>query len=322
MKALLICENLIKDITNEGRVWGRVHSVFKNACNINTDRHLITLLGREKVMAPMSVMVDDNVDFQKLGIARGSYFEFRQDEIKCNGQNILISLDDTPGWFPGVVSEFTYCAEQELLENIKIMELELNNYGKPYGISPLVGILITDIPGLYLSSLRICAPDKNYEFLRCGFIHFMQTVITGDMEKVADAAKGVIGFGPGLTPAMDDFICGMMIALIYLGNYYKMDTSLIYEFNGWLISQGLSRTTMISAEMLKHAALGETNQAVRELIQAILRRPGEGNIAKAMINTVALGETSGSDTAFGIYVGCKILANSRYRGEWSNVSVC
>lgn len=324
MKALSICEKLMKAIVSKKITKGRVHSVFNNACNIETEHEFVTLLSRGKGMVPMGVLVDgrEQVDFKKLNITQNMTFNFCVNGISSNEENIFISLEDAQLWFPGVMEIFPDCPEEEVLKNIKAVEMGLNTYGRLYGISPLVGLLDKEMPDIELSALHVFSPDKSFEFIGQRFINFMKTLAKGDIEGITEAAEGVIGFGPGLTPAMDDFICGIMISFIYLGYYYRLDISRIYEFNRRLISGGLSKTTRVSSEMLRHSAAGEANQAVRTLIQAIVNHHNEKNIIKALLSTIDLGETSGSDMALGIYTGCKIMTNPKYRGEWLNETMC
>lgn len=318
MKALFICENLIKAITSKEIIKGRVHSVFSKACNIETEHNLITLLSPEKQMSPMSVIVDlgTKVNFRKLNLTQNLEFNFSVNGISCREKNICISLDYSKIWSSGPKSVRLDGLDKGILENIKIMENGLNTYGKLHGAGPLISMLNEELPELELSALKVDSPDKHFEFTRDRFLDFIQDLTKGNVDKIAERAERIIGFGPGLTPSMDDFICGLMISFIFLGAYYRLDLSSIFNFNQKLISQSLDKTTRVSSEMLKHAAVGETNQAVKELMRAILSYPNEEKIVKALVNTIELGETSGSDTVLGIYAGCKIMTNSKYRGEW------
>jgi hypothetical protein len=271
-------------------------------------------------MAPMSVIVDicEQVSFNKLNIIPNLNFYFNVNDIICFERDIFIELDNVKRWCPGIITSPSTLSEEDILENIKIMENALNLYGKLYGLGPLINILSSELEDLKLSFFQKCCSDKKYEFIRYRFIRFIQTVAESDEKNVAEAAEKIIGFGQGLTPSMDDFISGLMVSLIYLGSFYKLDTSQIYNFNKELISKGINKTTKVSSEMLKHSCVGETNEAVRELMQVLLHVIDREKIIMALIKTINFGETSGSDTALGIYVGCKILTNLNYRREWLN----
>ena len=137
-------------------------------------------------------------------------------------------------------------------------------------MGPLVNMLYSKLPELKLVPFYECTFDKSFEFIKDRFMNFIQGVIKADMDEIGCIAERVIGFGCGLTPSMDDFISGLMTAYIYMGSYYKLNCKHIYEFNSKLISLGLHKTTRVSSEMLKHSSVGEINEAVRNLMAAIL----------------------------------------------------
>jgi hypothetical protein len=323
LRALCICENLLDAIVREEIVQGQVHSVFNNACNIETEHNFITLLCEGKTMAPMSVIVgnEQGVNFKDLKITQNSLIHFNVNGFQCGEKNLFISLYGVEKWFPGIILKPLNLLENQLLENIKILETGLLFKGKLYGIGPLISMLSVELPDLGLVHFQTYSWDKSFEFIKYRFLNFTHALITGDMDCINETAKNIIGFGPGLTPAMDDFISGLMISFIYLGNYYKLNLSKIYEFNSKIISKGLKKTTRVSSEMLKHSSIGETNQWVTQLMEELLKPNNKGNIMKALLNIIGYGETSGTDTAFGIYVGSKIFTSLKYRRSWLNESL-
>jgi len=330
VKGLFICKNLQKIILKGGKLQGHVHSVFRNACNIECDELFITLLTKGKKMSPMSVIVGgvEQVDFIDLNITKGLIFELSENKIYCTQKNLFISMNNAKKWSPRSENNASECSENQLLENIKIIEQGLKTIGKHYGMGPLVNMLFNKSPELELVTFNECPFDKSFEFIKDRFMNFIQGLMKADMDGIGGKAQSVIGFGCGLTPSMDDFISGLMITYIYMGSYYKLNLEQIYEFNSKIISSGLNKTTRVSSEMLKHSSVGETNEAIQGLMAAILNFNGDNDdenhksIIKALIEVIEYGETSGTDTALGIYVGLKILTNLRYRRVWLNESMC
>lgn len=324
LKALFICKNLLKAIAAEEIVQGRVHSVFKNACNIEASGKFITLLSNKKNMAPMSILIDSSrkFDFKKLNITQNLYFNFNVNHIYCSERNLFIRLDEAQKWSPHVSIRSSNITEKELANNIKIMEIGLNTHGKLYGIGPLVNVINNELPNLKLFSFKIHYIDESFKFIKNRFLKLIRALEILDIDEIAQIGGSIIGFGSGLTPAVDDFISGLMICFIYLGYYYKLNISLIYEFNSKMISEGINKTTKVSSEMLKHSSIGETNEAVRELMESILYYHDEEKINKAVLNIISYGETSGTDTALGIYVGCKFLTTIKYRRVYENEVLC
>ena len=277
VKGLFICENLQKMILEGGKLQGHVHSVFKNACNIECDELFITLLTEGKKMSPMSVIVGgvEQVDFNDLNIKQGLIFEFSENKIYCTQVNLFITMNNAKKWSSRAETNISECSENQLLENIKIIEQGLKTLGKLYGMGPLINMLASKLPELQLVPFYECAFDKSFEFIKDRFMNFIHGLIKADVGGIGDMAQRVIGFGCGLTPSMDDFISGLMITYIYMGNYYKLNLEQIYEFNSKMISSGLNKTTRVSSEMLKHSSVGETNEAIQDLMVRILNFNGD-----------------------------------------------
>jgi hypothetical protein len=330
LRGLFICENLQNMILKRGILRGSVHSVFENACNIECEDFFITLLSKGKRMSPMSVIVDNGgkVDFKDFNITQGLIFEFSESKIYCLQRNLFIEINNAKACFLGVEIKASNCMEYELLESIKIMGQGLKKHGKHYGMGALLNILADKMPELELILLNECAFDISFEFIRDRFMNFIHALIKADVEGIGNIAQCVIGFGCGLTPAMDDFISGLMVTYIYMGNYYRLNNELIYEFNSKVISLSLNKTTRVSAEMLKHSSVGDTNEYVHDLLAAILnfnndkKDKNHRNIIGALVEVIGYGETSGTDTALGIYLGLRILTNLKYRRVWLNEAVC
>lgn len=330
LEGLFICENLQNIILKRGILSGRVHSVFGNACNVECDELFITLLSKGKKMSPMSVIVDNGgkVDFKNLNITQAMIFEFSENEIRCTQKNLFIDINNAKVWHLGVKRKTSNCSEYQLLENIKIIEQGLKIHGKHQGMGPLLNMLAGKIPELELVQLHECDFDMGFEFIRDRFMNFIHALINAEVDDIGDIAQGVIGFGCGLTPAMDDFISGVMVTYIYMGSYYKLNAEQIYEFNSKVISSGLNKTTRVSAEMLKHSSVGEANEAIQDLMAAILNFNNDNNaenhrsIIRTLIEVIGYGETSGTDTALGVYLALRILTNLKYRRVWINESMC
>jgi hypothetical protein len=318
--AVYICEELRDYLLKEKHVQGHVHSVFTNACNIETKDKFLTILSKDKYMAPMSITLDNQggFNFKDLGIKQNFKVEMDVDVFNfCDGKT-HIDLYYAETWLPKPVLKASALVEKNIMDNIKLIESEIKTKGKLYGIGPLIRMLNEEIPELDLVTFPIDFFDKNLQFIRNRFINFIKALIECDIENIAFLSEGIIGFGTGLTPSVDDFISGVMVSFIYLGNYYKLNLSAIYEFNKEIVKNGLNKTTKVSSEMLRHTSMGKTNEAVRGLMLSILNELDKEAVIKALNKTINFGETSGTDTALGIYLGCRIMTNLRFRRVWLN----
>ena len=90
----------------------------------------------------------------------------------------------------------------------------------------------------------------------------------------------------------------------------------IYEFNNKLITKSINKTTKVSSEMLKHSAKGEVSGGIKQLMITLLSKDDDEKLTYDLKKVISFGETSGSDTAFGLYIGSAIITDIRYRRNW------
>lgn len=316
MKATTICDMLAARIDNEVVLKAKVHSVFKNACNLVTTRdEFITILNSDRKIYPMSLVIDGrgNVDFKALNIVQGMKFILHKGR-SCNiDTRFDIDVSGAERWSSEPDLNFNSVSHESLKRNIKALERGIELYGK----FSLMGSLVTALGDSY-SCLNINISlkellEEKYKFITKRFCEFINSIIQNDLDKVSYTSKKLIGFGIGLTPSMDDFISGLMISLIYLTKYYGFETSEAYKLNSAIISKGLEGTTRVSSEMLRFSALGKGSQLVKNLILALLCETEDYRILRKVKDAIDVGETSGTDTILGIYVGFKIGNNIKFR---------
>ncbi|HZC73219.1 MAG TPA: DUF2877 domain-containing protein [Jatrophihabitans sp.] len=108
----------------------------------------------------------------------------------------------------------------------------------------------------------------------------------------ADAALGVIGSGPGLTPAGDDVVAGAFAVLALLG---RLDDS----FRDAVLTCARTRTTALSAALVAAAGRGEMIPQAARLLTSMAAGDDE-RVATAATALFAVGSTSGHDLAAGM----------------------
>ncbi len=125
----------------------------------------------------------------------------------------------------------------------------------------------------------------------------LQGLRAGDEARVARGAEALAGLGPGLTPAGDDFLVGLMAALHAWPKL--LPTGWMPERAAAIIAHAAAgRTTRLSAAWLRHAAVGEFGEAWHTLIHALAE--GEtAAIRSAAERILHTGATSGADALAG-----------------------
>jgi Protein of unknown function (DUF2877) len=115
----------------------------------------------------------------------------------------------------------------------------------------------------------------------------VMALIAGD----AQPACGLLGEGPGLTPAGDDVVAGALAACALL----RRETGLpaVPE----IVASARRATTSLSAALLSCAAAGQVVPQAAEFLAALC---GQGDVAIALAELRSVGSTSGTALAFGI----------------------
>ena len=116
-------------------------------------------------------------------------------------------------------------------------------------------------------------------------------------DKPTAALSALIGYGPGLTPAGDDFVSGWLV--------YKVLTSPSAhraQYCNWSRRLAEEDTTCFSKTQIQYAGQGCCLQSIFNMIKSL----GNGDLTQQQINTVLnLGATSGWAWAMGVLAAAK-----------------
>jgi len=268
---------------------GIVHSVFDHACNIQLDKNrLVTLISPKLPNYPSAIKLDiaENRMIRSIGFKTGMKAAVNKDEIKIPDINITILLTGAKVWDSSPLFLRSNISEEKLNENIeKIRDLILK-YGKIEGVA---------------SILDVNAVDNNYKnFIINSVKRLAKGISDFDYKEISEASKRLIGLGPGLTPAADDFLLGILASLYYIGYYFGNHLENLKKIAGFIIYDLPGRTTFISEIMLRNGMKARFSEPIRDLMLAVIHTT---SVQDKCINLLNIGGTSGSDCAAGIVWG-------------------
>ena len=129
------------------------------------------------------------------------------------------------------------------------------------------------------------------------------TVTNGDVGGAANRLQKLIGLGEGLTPSGDDFIGGMLIALVRAGHHEAAKN--IYST---IMPAARERTNRISLAHLDCAAQGLASLPLHHLLNAVLNG-NDVEVAQLANDINQIGHTSGWDIAAGMAFALESIAN-------------
>lgn len=104
----------------------------------------------------------------------------------------------------------------------------------------------------------------------------------------------LVGLGPGLTPAGDDLLCGVLLGLRAGG---REDERAALE---QAVTVLLGRTTVLSATLLRQAARGYAVPPVLDLLHAWQRPAGPARLVELGSHVAAVGHSSGPALLLGL----------------------
>ncbi len=102
---------------------------------------------------------------------------------------------------------------------------------------------------------------------------------------------GLLGLGPGLTPAGDDVLAGALVTLVAAADPRAV------ALRAGVRAAAPQRTTAVSAALLRHAGRGECGPELADLLRALA---GAADPVVALGRLCAVGHSSGAALAWGV----------------------
>jgi hypothetical protein len=253
---------------------GAVHSVFAHAVNAEIGGDLWTLVSADRADLPFGIRVACQ-GFDALGLRRGDRVNVRSGFVgfESGRAGVVVDCRAAPRWIPA-----------------------------------LQGALA---PGLG-ERLRVVAVAAGHRAWP-GSARMASAVMAALHEPAAlrSVLPGVVGCGPGSTPAGDDVLVGILAVL----------TSPCSGATGAAAAGSLRRsvrpllpiTTDISAHLLRQAANGLFGRAVHELVCALIGSPAPRQLSEAVQRVIDTGATSGADMCVGLLAAAPLSLSSLER---------
>ena len=289
---------------------GRVHSVFNNVINLKINDEMLTIGNVNTGIGPKTALIDEQISFLDLEIQQNMVVEKKTDEMLIEQLDMKFLYQPREIWDSSPELDYIKVSTDELHYKLNNLERIIFANGDPDSISPIVFDLRSDFKWLGdIDAYPIEFTDKHMNFI-VGRIKNLLNAVEKDLwGDVDDLAKSVIGFGPGLTPASDDFVLGLMTGLLYSGRNYMRDVELHQHF----VKLINGRTTDVSYEGLVNASRGKVNQVIKEAALSILSNCSTEVMTDKVDKLIKIGQTSGTDILTGIFIGIKLNV---HKGEF------
>lgn len=274
------------------RVRGRVHSVFDRAINIADEAcGLFTLACRGLDDAPATLVVDV-ASWEDVGLAAGDEVA-AQDGMLRLGPQLEVRLAGCAPWARQLPM---FPAHREgLAARLQDARSLLERHAQGGG-------MVAHGHGSEFESAVTAA-------LALRSSKLLAALACTDFASARAHARSMIGLGPGLTPAGDDFLLGLFAVL----NIPRSPCEGWLAGGAGLAAEAGDATNPISHAALAHAAQGRVRESIVDFIEGLLRGRGDG-LAVALRRVLAIGATSGADIACGVLAGLELNLKHASRG--------
>ena len=241
---------------------GAVHSVFSRAVNLEIEGEIWTLLASDCADLPFGIRLPVR-SLDTFAIRAGGCVHARAGFIGLGrpGRRLVVDCRAAPRWAP--VSPFSIAS----------------------GFPARLALLSQEATALAWRGSRP-----------------MARLATSTLQRGAggldDALTAIIGRGPGLTPAGDDVLVGILAVLCspLSGTAGAEAAQAMLR----AIRRLAPRTTALSGHMLGQAARGLIGRALHELLVALTGCPVAVELEGTIRRVVKTGATSGADACMGV----------------------
>ncbi len=275
---------------------GHVHSLFPGALNIAVGETLLTLLSDEKSRMPNSARLPRCIMEQLYStLSCGVQVRIGDGRLLIPILDLSISLPGREAWEPVPRVNAHNWPSTEVTRRVHLLAQHLAQRGQQEGLAPLVSPLLLREATRETPLGRIALP-----LLRL----LMRASREEDIAEIEKAARGLAGLGPGLTPSGDDTLGGFITVLVLAESPPGIDAMANKRLAQAIAGAARSRTTLLSATLLAHAARGEVAEQVGELLMALtLPQEADAMVLQAAERVLAYGASSGGDTLLGLLLG-------------------
>ena len=269
---------------------GKVHSVFTDACNIQTcEGELVTLLNQTKPDQPGGIRITLPKDFNFSDwIKSADRVSCQHGYLQIEEPNFLVDMRRATlweGYLPRHLvddSEARLIRQWEASAHLYLALVDKNRNGSEELNSNISSTYF--FPKLYALTLKLTKATR-----------------VNDWQAIYSTIFSLIGFGPGLTPWGDDFLCGFMAGFESLS--HNIDQKNILTRLQHILRKNLSATGDISRSMLRDVLNGQHGRPITDTCQALFGSTSNLDLSIEVNKLIEIGNTSGAATCLGILSG-------------------
>lgn len=276
-----------------------VQSSFESALNlrlVNEDR-LVTLLNSEFYELPQGIRVwASGLALQ--GVAPGTRVALRGGVLRFEGATLCVDLRSAPVWKSQIPETAIDMTDPPVWAAWQSAWVSLNVEQRSRETEIVGEQLLQSGKGTVLSRRIQPALEQ-----------VLVAVRHQDAVHAAQAAAGLVGLGPGVTPSGDDLLIGLLAAQWAGAARLPKRKVFLNQFMDGMM-EAARQTGEISRTYLMLAGRGQFSSALSQLVAAL---GSDTEVEEAVQVAMRIGHSSGMDTVTGLLLG---LLAERNKNDW------
>lgn len=249
----------------------RVQGVTSQGIFLRANPNLIVFLTTSRHPGPLTINIPVLPEY---GFQPGEEAGYENHQIQFRS-GLSINLNEVAFWYPPDAPNTIQPRRENILDVYKLIYEN--------GVKSLANL----IPSILDNS------DSSDSYKEAKFSDLLTSEIPFDIKKF----ENMVGWGRGLTPSGDDFLCGIALALAR----YSIGNEAMVQPTDWqnrLQEMAWQKTTLISAAILKWAFMGQADKRIIDAFDELMI--GHGNPTAISSKLLSWGSSSGVDTFTGL----------------------
>ena len=266
---------------------GTVHSVFQRCCNLRLGSGLLlTLLASECGNQPHGVRLNSRKDFAFTGyVCVGDLVACRGGVVRIGAGRFSADLRTSIPWAVNLLklrADLNVPGSAMAWRTAWRLLMDICDKTVGSGLHPAVGC---GLPGRTIGLLGT----------------LMKSTRAYRVEETGSALLSLIGAGPGLTPAGDDFTVGYLAGLWSIAGVTPARHRFVYSLKPRVL-RAVGMTNEISGSFIHHAGAGQVGEPLAHLATCIAQAASAPVVEAAMRLLLRIGHTSGADAGLGLLI--------------------
>ncbi len=237
--------------------------------------------------------------FRASSLCAGQTFFVRGSRLHI-GPDLIIELRHAMEWVPAKIESGKTAPLAAVFSVLRQLLATLSVAQSRQGLGQVIPLIAAVA---YHRDLPFFSPAPLVSRALDPIMGLITACLQEDMVQIAHTGRELIGLGPGLTPAGDDFLGGLLFSAGSLKKAYPEKFHWKEQPIVDLIEWARIQTNPISHAIFSDLALGHGPEPLHEMIPLLLAGGRPSHLMEGISRLVGIGHTSGWDILAGVLTG-------------------